>query len=111
MVITLRSRGDVRGGPALRERSNLIFRRAGRYEYLRAGSTFRHRNGGPVEELARIISFYADRNGIPHVRFELSLRRNELGVPGGSRVLALSSFRERFSERVSARLQGRLPAF
>lgn len=104
MVITLRSRGGDSGtaGTAAgrRERSNLIVRYRGRLEYLRAGGTFRHRNGGPVEELAEIVSFYCDSNGIPHVRFELSLRRNDLGVPGGPRVLAFSSFRERFSERV-----------
>ncbi len=103
MVITLKSRGESPSGTNVqprRERSNMIARRGGKLEYLRAGNTFRHKNGGPVEELAEIISFYSDSNGIPHVRFELSLRRNELGVPGGPRVLAFSSFRERFSERL-----------
>ncbi|SMF24451.1 hypothetical protein SAMN06265365_10887 [Tistlia consotensis] len=98
MVITLKSKAD--SASPRRERSNLIFRRGGKLEYIRSGDTFRHKNGGPVEELARIISIYADSNNIPHVRFELSLRRNELGVPGGPRILALNSFRERFRERV-----------
>lgn len=102
MVIKLR-RTSGPGAPGhdsrRRERSNLIFRRGGKLEYIRVGDTFRHRNAGPVEELAEVISLYADRNNIPHVRFELSLRRNELGVQGGPRVLNLLSFRERFSER------------
>ena len=49
---------------------------------------------------ARVLSVGEDEYGIPHVRFELSLRYPSFSSVLDSRVLALSSFSRQYPNRI-----------
>lgn len=68
---------------------------------IKEGAVFNRRGQGPAVEYARVIGVGEDRMGIPHVRFELQVRRH--GVPSGieCRTLALDVFCSRYRERVT----------
>jgi hypothetical protein len=66
------------------------------------GSLYRHTGKGQVVETAKVIAVGPDKQGIPHVRFEVSITRPSSRFFNDSRLLALNSFSRRYPERVSA---------
>ena len=85
-----------------RERSSLFYKDAGAVQFLKAGSTFRRRRDDATEETAKVLSVSTDSFGIPHVRYEIEIRKNgaQAQFRDGPRVLALRSFIGAFRERV-----------
>lgn len=63
---------------------------------IREGAIYRHERDGRVVEVAKVVSIYDDRDGIPHVRFELSYQRSMHTDFEGLRVLARKTFAERY---------------
>ena len=66
------------------------------------GSLYRHTSKGQVVETAKVIAVGPDKQGITHVRFEVSVIRPSSRFFNDSRLLALNSFSQRYPERVSA---------
>ncbi len=67
---------------------------------VEAGATFRRCGVGALVETAHVLEVARDRMGIPHVRFQLQVRRGS-GMPTvENRTLALEVFQTRFRERV-----------
>ena len=64
------------------------------------GSVFCRNGKGKRVETARVLSVGEDSCGIPHVRFEVSLRHPSFSRVLGSRLLALSSFSRRYPNRI-----------
>ncbi|MDJ0683368.1 MAG: hypothetical protein QNJ84_01570 [Alphaproteobacteria bacterium] len=85
-----------------RERSSLFYKDAGAVQFLKAGSTFRRRRDNATVETARVLSVATDSFGIPHVRYEIEIRKNGAHAQfrDGPRVLALRSFIGAYRERV-----------
>ena len=78
-----------------------VFHRGGQLENIEAGETFRRVHEDHMEETAEVLSVAYDPYGIPHVRFHVSFRRpNRNFFDGGARMLALSSFTDRYTELV-----------
>lgn len=78
--------------------TSLFVRRGRDIEFWRAGNQFARRQPGGTLETARIVNFYADGAGIPHVRYQLSLSHpHRERVEAGSRCLALKAFSERYA--------------
>ena len=63
---------------------------------VREGDMFERESCGRVVERACVQRIYADRDGIPHVRYELSYRRANQIDHEGTRILALPVFVERY---------------
>jgi hypothetical protein len=81
----------------------MFFKRGDRLEYIKTGSTFRCVHKDRTVETAEVISVYTDAYGIPHVRYSVSFERPyRERFQEGSRILALRSFFDHFSERVNA---------
>ena len=70
-------------------------KRAARREVL-AGEVYQHVRDGKAVEIARVIGVEDDRDGIAHVRYELSYRRSHQVDFEGMRILALESFVRHF---------------
>jgi hypothetical protein len=68
-------------------------------EAVQAGATFCHAQGRQKEQVC-VLSVHNDRQGIPHVRFQLSVQRFGAAPSVEQRTLALASFRARYSERM-----------
>jgi len=81
---------------------SVFFKRGEKLEYLRAGSTFQHLREDNLIEIAYVESIGTDLYGIPHVRFQISLTRDKdiRNFDKGTRTLALSSFADRYRERI-----------
>ena len=85
-----------------RRLASIFCLRGDKFEYIRAGSTFRRaRLDTKTTETAQINSVYADSAGIPHVRFDLVFENPNRPAVREGRVLALKTFIETFSERVA----------
>ena len=84
-----------------RRLASIFCLRGERFEYIRAGSTFRRARLKNMTETAQISSVYADSAGIPHVRFDLVFETPNRPAVREGRVLALKTFIETFSERVA----------
>ncbi|MBI1272850.1 MAG: hypothetical protein GC131_02040 [Alphaproteobacteria bacterium] len=54
---------------------------------------------GPQKERVCVLSVHSDRQGIPHVRYELSVQRCGSTPSVEQRTLALASFRARYNDR------------
>ena len=65
-------------------------------EDVREGDMFERESSGRVIEHACVQRVYSDRDGIPHVRYELSYRRANQVDHEGTRILALPVFVERY---------------
>ena len=71
---------------------------------VRVGATFKLTRPGAWVETAKVLGIGQDTMGVPHVRFELAVRR----TPGDEvcfadlRTLGLESFASRYPELVSA---------
>ncbi len=68
-------------------------------EAIECGTVFRALCG-LLEEKAEVLSVGNDRAGIPHVRFQLEVKRGCSTPSVEQRTLALSSFRDRYRERI-----------
>ncbi len=64
------------------------------------GSVFCKNDERGRVKTARVISVREDECGIPHVRFEVSLRHPSFSHMLDSRVLALSSFSRQYPNRI-----------
>ena len=67
---------------------------------IEAGHIFRCPRTGSVVETAKVISVRSDSYGIPHVTYQLRIRRANHDMRDGPRMLALKSFTRRYTERV-----------
>lgn len=71
----------------------------GAASYIEAGNIFRCPHAGTIIETARVLSVRTDSYGIPHVTYQVRIRRANRDVEDGPRMLALTSFTERYTER------------
>ncbi|MBP7252724.1 MAG: hypothetical protein KBA75_04495 [Alphaproteobacteria bacterium] len=70
-------------------------------ETVENGATYMHQQGAMLER-AHVLSVGNDCFGIPHVRYQLELKRG-CNIPTiVQRTLALASFRARYRERMQA---------
>ncbi len=70
-------------------------------EQVQPGVTFRVIHPNHLIETAEVLSVGADRYGIPHVQYQVRFQRSNRSVLEESRrMLALSSFADRYRERM-----------
>jgi len=88
---------------ANRQMASIFFARGQSMEYVRAGSAFRTTRRNRIIETAEVKSVYVDQTGVPHVKFDIELRKpNWPAYREGPRILSLRSFFENYTERVAA---------
>ncbi len=76
-------------------------RRMNPAEQVQPGVTFRFVHPNHLIETAKVLSVGADRYGIPHVQYQVRFQRSNRSVFEESRrMLALSSFADRYRERM-----------
>ncbi len=68
-------------------------------ETITLGAIFRAAFG-LIEEKAEVLSIGNDRVGIPHVKYQLEVKRGSSMPCSEQRTLALECFRDRYRERV-----------
>ena len=69
---------------------------------IRPGNRYRRQLGGRLAATATVLYLRSDLLGIPHVHFAIIVEGWAAGrSEGGTRVLALQSFLETYSERVA----------
>jgi hypothetical protein len=75
------------------------FRRRPKPVAIERGAVFRARRANRVVEIAEVIDAGQSLEGVPHIRFRLSLQRpgGSQPVVQGERTLALPSFADRFA--------------
>ena len=89
----------------------MFFKRGRKFEYIRAGSTFRKVHDDTMVETATILSVATDSFGIPHVQFQVTFRRpNRNFFDGGARMLALKAFAKHYKERIPEQTDARFAA-
>ncbi len=89
-----------RTGP---EMGGWFVRKNDREPELHAGAVFRNVRHGNLVETARILAVTQDGQGIPHVRFDVTLDSpGKIRLVEGRRMLCVASFTQQFPERVSA---------
>lgn len=82
--------------------SSIFCKRGSVMEYIRPGTTFRKVHPDKMVETAKVLSVGTDSFGIPHVSFRVSFRRPDQNMfDGGDRLLAIQTFAERYTERVT----------
>ena len=68
---------------------------------VRPGTTFRRVHDDDLVETAEVEDVATDPYGIPHVKFKLIFSRsNRFSYEEGTRMLALSTFTDRYKEQV-----------
>ncbi|RDD63925.1 hypothetical protein [Ferruginivarius sediminum] len=77
-----------------------IFGRRYRRQPVAAGAVYRRLGADNTVETARVLSIGEDIQGIPHVRFRVSIRRAEIAYVDEERILSQECFAERYRERV-----------
>ena len=89
-----------RGG----ERASTFFKWGRDMRYIRRGMKFRRVKSDNSIETARVLALLHDSFRIPHVRYDVNLRRSSgSGVMrDGPRVLSLSTFAQIYGEREPA---------
>ena len=76
-------------------------RRVDPAEQVQPGVTFRVVHPNHLIETAEVLSIGADRYGIPHVQYQVRFQRSNRSVfEESQRMLALSSFADRYRERM-----------
>ena len=65
---------------------------------LSAGSTFARMGARQIVETARVLSIDDDNSGVPHVRYNCRIERENRVFDDGPRTLALPTFLERFNQ-------------
>ena len=95
--------GWFSGSDAGRAIKSIFFRRPEDLEYVKPGTTFRRTHADKMVETAEVVSIGNDSYGIPHVQFQVSFWRPHRNFfDGGMRMLALRSFADRYTERVTS---------
>ena len=90
-----RNRGRAKGFlDAVYAKSN----RPGEAPDVQVGGIFRCPHTGPVLETAKVLAVRSDSYGIPHVTYQVRIRRANHDVRDGPRMLALKSFVKRYTE-------------
>ncbi len=85
-----------------RNLTSFLVNRGDEFEYVKSGSAFRRSHAGKMVETAEIRDVYTDGAGIPHVRFDIVFDKpNRPQYRDGPRILAVKTFFENYSERVS----------
>jgi hypothetical protein len=69
---------------------------------VQAGSVYTRRGHDATVETAEVLSVQRDGQGIPHVRFHISIRRGNNAMVDEDRILNLDAFADRFREHVPA---------
>lgn len=81
----------------------IFIRRDDQLEFVKPGTTFRRTHADKMVETAEVVSVGTDSFGIPHVQFQVSFWRPHRNFfDGGTRMLALRSFADRYTERVAS---------
>ena len=76
-------------------------RRIDRAEQVQPGVTFRVVHANHLIETAEVLSVGADRCGITHVQYQVRFQSsNRSGFDQSRRMLALSSFADRYRDRM-----------
>jgi len=76
-------------------------RREDHAEQVQPGVTFRRVHPDHLIETAEVLSVSEDRNGIAHVQYQVRFQRTNRSVfEESQRMLALSSFADRYRERM-----------
>ncbi len=84
-----------------RRLTSIFFQRGHSLEYVRAGSTFRKVRKDQMVETAQIKSVYSDPSGVPHVKFDIEMRKPHWPTyKEGPRILSLPVFFKNYDERV-----------
>ncbi len=69
---------------------------------IKPGNRYRRQLGGRLAATATVLDLRPDLLGIPHVHFAITVDRSAAETSeAGTRVLALQSFVETYSERVA----------
>jgi hypothetical protein len=79
-----------------------VFRQERKVQDVKVGSVYRRTGPGDVVETAKVLGVSPDAAGIPHVRYQISIKRPAFTEMEDRRTLNLESFAERFSERIEA---------
>ncbi|HAX91316.1 MAG TPA: hypothetical protein DCY07_03795 [Rhodospirillaceae bacterium] len=70
---------------------------------VEVGASYKREGTGTFVETAYVLEVAEDKLGIPHVRFQLQVRRGA-GYPSvETRTLALEAFQSRFRDRIKDR--------
>lgn len=77
----------------------MMVKRNRKLDDIAAGKMFQHSEAGRRVETATVLAVVRDPLGIPHVRYNLRIKRNDYTVEDGPRTLALFSFADYYSER------------
>ena len=69
---------------------------------VRIGEVFETLRDGNIVETAKVVGVGADSLGIPHVHFEVRIKKSNLKSVEEDRTLGLESFTQRYSKGVAA---------
>ena len=70
---------------------------------LQPGATFRNVRPGNLVETAKVLAVKADDQGIPHVRFDMTVvTASKIQLVEGRRILSVASFTQQFPEQALA---------
>lgn len=83
----------------LAERLDILGRRYRRQPVI-PGAVYRRLAADDTVETARVLSVGEDIQGIPHVRFRVSIRRADIAYVDEERILSEACFAERYRERL-----------
>ena len=79
-----------------------LFRRHPNLQAIQLGSIYRRVLAYNILETATVLAIENDACGIPHVRFKVSIGNSDRCLlRDESRVLALQSFAEQYSEKIA----------
>lgn len=80
-----------------------LFRRHEDAEAIEPGRVFRRiAEEGMLSETASVLKVKPDARGIPHVHYTIQYERPHERIVDGPRVLALSTFRKRYCDGLTA---------
>ena len=65
---------------------------------LSSGTTFARTGARQIVETAQMLSIHDDNSGVPHVRYNCRIERENRIFDDGPRTLALPTFLERFNQ-------------
>jgi len=83
-----------------RQINSVFFERGELLEFIKAGSCFRRARDDNAVETAEVTAVFVDLYGIPHIKFDLSIRRpGRQDYRAGPRMLALKTFCANYDER------------
>jgi hypothetical protein len=68
---------------------------------LEVGASYRREGSGAFVETAYVLEVAEDKLGIPHVRFQLQVRRGAGRPSLETRTLSVEAFQSRFRDRIN----------